>query len=107
VYIRPATTWNALSSEQLLKLATILHLSYSSADFCACLLKIYDRREGTDFFRPYTEACLQRGRAKEERIRLLEAELQEKEQVIRELDQAARERLELINRLTHDPLESE
>jgi len=35
----------------------------------------------------------------EERVRVLEAELEKKERVIRELDQAARERLALINRL--------
>jgi len=56
VYIRPATSWTALSSDRLIKLATILHLLYDSADFCACLLAIYDRREGTDFFKKYTDA---------------------------------------------------
>jgi FkbM family methyltransferase len=56
VYIRPITTWSALSGSQILKLAVILHQLYASADFCACLLGIYDRREGTDFFGRYAES---------------------------------------------------
>jgi hypothetical protein len=36
----------------------------------------------------------------EERTRVLEVELEAKERVVRELDQAARERLALINQLT-------
>ena len=39
----------------------------------------------------------------EDRVRQMEQELTEKERVIRELDQAARERLEIINRLTTGP----
>ena len=57
VYIRPAIGWETLASGRLLKLAVILHQLYGSADFCACLLAIYDRREGTDFCRQYTAAC--------------------------------------------------
>jgi|SRR5271157_82161 len=56
VYIRPPMSWGALSSEQLLKLAVILHQLYDSADFCACLLAAYDRREGTAFAVAYTGA---------------------------------------------------
>jgi FkbM family methyltransferase len=54
VYIRPPASWSALSNDRLIKLAVILHQLYGSADFCACLLAIYDRREGTDFFKQYT-----------------------------------------------------
>jgi FkbM family methyltransferase len=56
VYIRPASTWNALSSDRIIKLAVILHQLYGSADFSACLLAMHDRREGTDFFRKYKDA---------------------------------------------------
>ena len=56
VYIRPASNWNVLSSDQLLKLSMILHQLYGSADFCACLLAMHDRREGTAFSRKYAAA---------------------------------------------------
>ncbi len=56
VYIRNPESWNALSSEQLLKLAVILHQIYGSSDFCGHLLATYDRREGTAFLELYTEA---------------------------------------------------
>jgi len=74
-----------------------------SADFCACLLGIYDRREGTDFFRQYSGAFTPPVDSMKERVRALEAELEKKEQVIRELDRAARERLTLINQLHSSP----
>jgi hypothetical protein len=52
-----------------------------SADFCACLLGIYDRREGTDFFRRYADAFTPPVDPMKERVRALGAELQKKEQV--------------------------
>jgi FkbM family methyltransferase len=99
VYIRPVTAWNTLSGIQILKLAVILDQIYASADFCACLVGIYDRREGTDFFGRYAGAVIHRVDPKDERVRVLEAELEAKERVVRELDQAARERLTLVNEL--------
>jgi FkbM family methyltransferase len=56
VYIRNLTSWHALSSEQLLKLAVILHQMYGSSDFCGHLLAMYDRREGTAFSGEYIGA---------------------------------------------------
>ncbi len=56
VYVRPASSWNVLSSDQLLKLSMILHQLYGSADFCACLLAMHDRREGTAFSKKYASA---------------------------------------------------
>jgi len=112
VYIRPATAWSALSSDRILKLAVILHLLYASADFCACLLGIYDRREGTDFFRQYADAFIQPVDAQDERARVLEAEPEEKDPVVREPDQASTERLALANELHaslqrgHHPVET-
>jgi len=55
IFVRPPASWGALSSDQLLKLAVILHQLYDSSDFCACLLALYDRREGTSFSTQYAD----------------------------------------------------
>ena len=60
---RPAAEWkqvisklSALSPEQLLKLAVILHDCYHSYDVAAHYLAEYDRRTGTDYYRLYLAA---------------------------------------------------
>ncbi len=55
IYLRPIDSWSGLSSDRVLKLALILDSLYSSRDFCAYLLQMYDRREGTDLFRQYID----------------------------------------------------
>jgi hypothetical protein len=56
VYLRPPSSWGSFPGDRLLKLAIILHQAYGSADFCARLLRVYDDKEGSDFFEQYTGA---------------------------------------------------
>jgi FkbM family methyltransferase len=49
IYIRDFTRLDLLSSEQLLRLATVLHDCYQSVDVVLYLLLEYDKRSGTNF----------------------------------------------------------
>ena len=57
MYIRPIDSWGDLTSDRVLKLALILDSLCGSRDFCASLLQVYDRREGTDLFHEYIDGA--------------------------------------------------
>ena len=53
IFIKDITRLQAMTSEQLLKLAVILHECYQSYDLTLYLLSEYDRRTGKNYAEPY------------------------------------------------------
>lgn len=53
VYVRNVATWESLSPDALLRLATILHEVYKSYDLVVRALHIHDQKLSTDFLSKY------------------------------------------------------
>jgi FkbM family methyltransferase len=53
VYVRDFMSFDRLSGQALLKIATILHETYHSVDLVAVALEAYDRQHGTELQRAY------------------------------------------------------
>lgn len=53
VYVRNFMEFDALPTDKLLNLASILHISYGSFDLCAQALAAYDRKRSTNVYEAY------------------------------------------------------